>query len=138
MKYYLHKLMYGPVFRIKKHLFDIKFHTLEQYNNFEKSKFNKTLRWLGLYTHNYNSPIGAELFLSSTKDFDEQYLNNNLNHLKTICRLHLFQKAKSYGSRIGVLLGILVTHEDYYYVLMDEYGYRWYVTCCARLEFIKD
>jgi hypothetical protein len=138
MKYYLHKLRYGPVFRIKKHLFDIKFHTLEQYNNFEKSKFNKTLRWLGLYTHNYNSPIGVELFLSSTKDFDEQYLNNNLNHLKTICRLHLFQKAKSYGSRIGVLLGILVTHEDYYYVLMDEYGYRWYITCCAKLEFIKD
>ena len=138
MNYNLHKLKYGPIFRIKKHLFDIKFHTLEQYNNFNDSKLCRILYWLGLYTYQYNSPIGAELFLSSTKDFDERYLNNNLKHLQTICKLHLFQKAKSYGSRVGVLLGILVTHEDCYYVLMDEYGYRWYITCCGRLEFIKE
>ena len=138
MKYYLHKLKYGPMFRIKKHLFDIKFHTLEQYNNFEKSKICKILYWLGLYTYSYSSPIGIELFLSSTKDFDERYLDNNLRHLETLCKLHLFQKAKSFGPRVGRFIGILITHDDYYYVLMDEYGNRWNITCCARLEFIKD
>ena len=138
MKYYLYKLKYGPMFRIKKHLFDIKFHTLEQYNNFNNSKICKILYWLGLYTYAYNSPIGAELFLSSTKDFDKKYLNNNLRHLETICNLHLFQKAKSFGSRVGLFIGILVTHEDNYYILMDDYGYKWYITCCGKLEFIKE
>lgn len=138
MKYFLYKLKYGPVFRISKHFFDIKFHTLEQYNNFEKSKFCKILYWLGLYTRAYKSPIGAELFLSSTKDFDDKYLDNNLRHLKTLCKLYLFQKAKSLGLKVGRFIGILVTHEDYYYILMDEQGNKWYITCCSKLEFIKE
>ena len=137
MKCSRYKHNYFTFFKKKKHLFDIKFHTLKQYCEFEESKLYKILSWFGLCTHQYNSPIGIELWLTSIKDFDKEYLTHKLEHLAKICELHLFQKAKCYG-RIGIFLGILITHEDYYYVLMDEYGNKWNVTCSARLEFIKD
>ena len=138
MKHNLHKHNHYVFFKKKKHLFDIKFHTLKQYYEFEDSKLHKILSWLGLCTNKYNSPIGIELWLTSNKDFDKKYLTNNLEHLAKICELHLFQKAKSFGPKIGRFIGILVTHEDYYYILMDEYGSKWYITCCSRLEFIKE
>lgn len=138
MRYYTYRLKYGPVFKIKHHMFDIKFHSLKQFRTFERSTLCKLLRWIGLYTNQYNSPIGAELFLSSSRDFDEHYLDNNLRHIATICRLHLFQRAKSFGSKVGRLIGVLITHEDYYYILMDEEGNKWYITCCGKLEFIKE
>lgn len=135
-------LKYGPLFKFKHHLFDIKFHTLKQYNDFIESKLCKFLMRIGLFTRHYDSPIGIELWLSSSKDFDERELerthSHNLRLLKTRCDLHLYQKAKGFGSRIGRFLGILVTHEDYYYILMDEYGNKWYESCVGKIEFIKD
>lgn len=142
MNYYLYNIKYGPLFKFKHHLFDIKFHTLKQYNDFLLSKKYKLLAHLGLITPTYDSPIGIELWLSSSKDFDKQELyrtkSNNLIRLATICDLHLFKKAKCFGSRVGILLGILVTQEDYYYILMDNYGNKWYESCVGKLEFIKD
>ena len=143
MNYCLHRIKYGPIFRFKHHLFDIKFHTLKQYNDFIYSKKCKLLVRLGLITANYDSPIGIELWLSSYKDFDKQELyrtkSNNLIRLATICDLHLFKKAKSqYCRRVGTFIGILVTQEDYYYILMDNYGNKWYESCVGKLEFIKD
>ena len=129
-------------FRIKKHLFDIKFYTLKQYNDFKESKIYKLLSQINLYTEQYNSPIGIELWLSSSKDFSEDEINRctdkSIKYLATICRLHLLQKAKGFGSKIGILLGIIITHEDNYYILMDEYGNKWYENCCSKLEFIKE
>ena len=130
-------MMVELVFNIHKHLFDIHLYSLKAYNDFRSSKVYKWLKRLGLYKEGYHSPIGLYLWLSSPKDFDKEYLTDNLRHLSKVCELHLFQKVKSY-SRIGTLLGILVTHEDYYYILMDEYGNKWYITCCSRIEFIKD
>ena len=143
MNYCLHRIKYGPIFRFKHHLFDIKFHTLKQYNDFIYSKKCKLLVRLGLITANYDSPIGIELWLSSYKDFDKNELDRlndtNLTLLAKRCELHIFQKAKSqYGRRVGTFIGILVTQEDYYYILMDNYGNKWYETCVGKLEFIKD
>jgi hypothetical protein len=143
MNYCLQRIKYGPIFRFKHHLFDIRLHTLKQYNDLVLSKKYRLLVRLGLITTNYDSPIGIELWLSSTKDFDNKELDrlgsNNLKLLAKRCELHIFQKAKSqYGRRIGTFLGILVTHEDYYYILMDEYGNKWYETCVGKLEFIKN
>lgn len=143
MSYWLHRIKYGPIIRSKHHLFDIKMHSLKEYNDFLESKWFKFLLYIGLFTGNYYSPIGIELWLSSPKDFDEKELdrifnNHNIKLLASRCKVHLFQKAKGFGSRIGTFLGILVTHEDYYYILMDEYGNKWYETCCSKLEFIKN
>lgn len=142
MNYYLYNIKYGPLFKFKHHLFDIKLHTLKQYNDLLYSKKYRLLARLGLITPAYDSPIGIELWLSSTKDFDKRELrrtkSSNLIHLATICELHLFQKARCFGSRVGTLLGILVTQEDYYYILMDNYGNKWYESCVGKLEFIKD
>ena len=144
MSYWLHKLKYGPWFKFKHHLFDIKFHTLKQYNDFWESNICELLLKIGLLTGYYDSPIGTELWLASQKSFDEKELTrmgqsaNNLRLLKTKCNLHLFQKARCFGSRIGVFIGILVTHEDYYYILMDEYGNKWYESCVGKIEFINN
>lgn len=144
MNYYLHKIKYGPWFKFKHHLFDIKFHSLKQYNNFWKSRICKLLLNIGLLTGSFDSPIGIELWLSSNKDFDEKELErmgssaHNLRLLRTRCDLHLFQKARGFGSKVGVFIGILVTHEDYYYILMDRYGNKWYESCVGKLEFVND
>lgn len=142
MKYKLNKHNHFLFFRPKRYLFDIKFHSLKQYNDFVESRLYKILSLLKLTTSVYNSPIGIELWLSSSKDFDEKEIDRckdkSLKHLATVCRLHLFQEAKSFSPRVGRFIGILVTHEDNYYILMDEYGYRWYITCCSKLEFIKE
>lgn len=142
MNYWLHRIKYGPWFKFKHHLFDIKFYTLKQYNDFCESKICKILFRLGLLTVSFNSPIGIELWLSSSKDFDKKELerthSHNLELLKTRCKLHLFQKVKCFGNKIGTFLGILVTHEDYYYILMDDYGNKWYESCIGKLEFIND
>lgn len=144
MNYFLHKLRYGPWFKFKRHLFDIKFHSLKQHNDFLESTICLVLYRLGLFTFQYDSPIGIELWLSSQKDFDEKELErmgqnaHNLRIFKTKCELHLFQKARCFGNRAGIFLGILVTHEDYYYIFMDEYGHKWYESCVGKLEFIND
>ena len=107
-----------------------------------ESRLFKILLFLKLITPSYNSPIGIELWLTSYKDFDEKEIDRSKNyvlkHLSIICELHLFQKAKSFSPKIGRLIGILVTHEDNYYILMDEYGNKFYITCCGKLEFIKE
>lgn len=130
------------MFKFKHHLFDIKFHTLKQYNDFIFSKKYKFLSRINLITPNYNSPIGIELWLSSPKDFDNKELDrlnsNTLKLLASKCKLHLFQKARCFSTRIGVFIGILVTHEDYYYILMDKYGNKWYESCVGRIEFMND
>lgn len=142
MKYYSHKHNHLLFFRKRKYLFDIKFHTLKQYNDFIESKLYKVLLWLKFITPNYNSPIGIELWLSSSKDFDSKEIDRcsdkSLKHLATVCELHLFQKAKGFSPIIGIFIGILVTHEDNYYILMDKYGNKFYITCCSKLEFIKE
>lgn len=142
MKHYLYKLNHYLFFRNRRHLFDIKFHSLKQYNDFIESRLYKVLLWLRLIEPTYNSPIGIELWLSSHKDFDNKELDRcnykSLKHLATVCELHLFQKAKSFSTKVGRLIGILVTHEDNYYILMDEYGSKFYITCCGKLEFIKE
>lgn len=97
--------------------------------------------WTGLLTNSYNSPIGIELWLSSEKDFNRKELercDNTLKLLAAKCKTHLFQKARGFGSKVGILLGILATHEDYYYILMDSSGNKWYESCVGRLEFIKE
>ena len=141
MSYYTHKLKYGPWFKWKRHLFDIHLYSLKAVENFHNSKLCKLLYRLGLYTFNYNSPIGLYVWLSSSKDFSQKDLkhrSSNLEHLAKICELHLYQRAKGFGTRTGKFIGILATHEDYYYILMDEYGNKWYETCCGKLEFLKD
>lgn len=142
MKYYQHKHNHCIFLKNKKYLFDIRFYSLKQYNDFFESRLYKILLWLKLITPNYNSPIGIYLWLSSSKDFDSKEIDRchdqSLKRLATICSLHLFQKAKSFSPKIGIFIGILVTHEDNYYILMDEYGHRWYITCCSKLEFIKE
>lgn len=143
MKYYSHRhINHFLFFRNRRHLFDIKFHTLKQYNDFWESRICRFLMWTGLLTGNYDSPIGIELWLSSSKDFDSKEVDRcndkNLKRLATICSLHLFQKAKSFSPKIGMFIGILVTHEDNYYILMDNYGNKWYETCAGKIEFIKD
>lgn len=142
MSYWLHRIKYGPYFRLKKHLFDIHLYSLEAYNSFITSKACRLLIRLGLFTGSYNSPIGLYLWLSSQKDFNKKALeelnDNNLKHLSKVCELHLFQRVRSISGKIGTFLGILVTHEDYYYILMDDYGNKWYETCCSKLEFLKD
>lgn len=139
---WLYRLYYGPIFRFKKHWFDIRFYSLKQYNDFSESRLCKFLMWIGLYNDSFYSPIGIELWLSSFKDFDDKELDrfgsSNLKVLAAKCKIHLFQKAKGYGLKTGKLLGIMVTHEDFYYILMDEYGNKWYETCCSKLEFIKE
>lgn len=143
MKYYSYKhINHSLFFRNRRHLFDIKFHTIKQYNDFVESRLYKILLWLKLIKPTYNSPIGIELWLSSSKDFDSKEIDRcndqSLKRLATICSLHLFQKAKSFSPKIGIFIGILVTHEDNYYILMDKYGNKFYITCCAKLEFIKE
>ena len=141
MGYYLHKLKYGPWFKIKKHLFDIHLYSLQAADKFHESRLCKILFKLGLYTFNYDSPIGLYLWLSSPKDFETLTDENkyiNLRSLAGKCKAHLFQKAKGYGSKTGYFIGILYTHEDLYYILMDNNGNKWYETCCGKLEFLKD
>lgn len=142
MKYHLYKLNHYLFFKNRRHLFDIKFHSLKQYNDFIESRLYKILLWLKFIKPTYNSPIGIELWLSSYKDFDNKELDRcddkSLKHLATVCELHILQKAKSFSPKVGRLIGILVTHEDNYYILMDEYGNKFYITCCAKLEFIKE
>lgn len=120
----------------------MKLYSLKQYNDFLNSKKCKFLSWLGLFTPYYDSPIGFELWLSSQDNFDEEQLNrcnsHNLRVLAGKCKAHLFQKAKCFSNKTGIFLGILVTHEDNYYILMDEYGNKWYESCVGRIEFIKD
>lgn len=143
MSYWSHRIKYGPIFKYKHHLCDIKMHSLKQYNDFWESRICRFLMWTGLLTGNYDSPIGIELWLSSEKDFDEKELirmehSHNLRILASRCKVHLFQKAKGFGSKVGTFLGILVTHEDYYYILMDKWGNKWYESCVGKLEFMKD
>ena len=142
MSFIYYKFKYGPIFCFRRHLFDIKLYSLKQYNDFFDKKFVKFLGWLGLITMHTDSPIGIELWLSSPKDFNEEELerihSKTLKYLGIQCRLHLFKKAKCFGSKTGTFLGILVTHEDYYYILMDEYGNKWYESCASKLEFIKE
>ncbi len=140
MPYLLHKIKYGPWFKPKRHLFDLHFYSFTAVDKFHNSKICSLLYRLGLYTFSYNSPIGMYLWLSSPKDFEnipEDKYHNNLRILAAKCKVHLFQKAKGFGCKTGRFIGILVTQEDYYYILMDDYGNKWYETCVSRLEFIK-
>lgn len=143
MKHLLYRLKYGPYLNVKKHLFDIHFYSLQAYNDFHEKRLCKILMRLGLYTGSFNSPIGIFLWLSSSKDFNDAELNRmysstNLKVLAGKCKAHLFQKAKGYGSKIGRFIGILVTQEDYYYILMDDKGNKWYESCVGKIEFLKD
>lgn len=138
IRYYKHKLKYGPWFKPKKHWFDIHFYSLKAMDDFHDSRLCKFLCKLGLYTFHYHSPIGAYLWLSSPKDFENiPEHNTNLHSLAGKCKAHLFQYAKGFGNKTGRFLGILVTQEDYYYILMDDEGNKWYETCVGRIEFIK-
>ena len=138
MGYYLHKIVHGSWFKLKKHWFDIHFYSLKAMDSFHDSKLCRLLFKLGFYTFNYCSPIGAYLWLSSPKDFDNIPENNyNLRSLADECKKYLYRYAKGFGNKTGRFLGILVTHEDYYYILMDDEGNKWYETCVGKLEFIK-
>lgn len=125
-----------------KYKFDIHLYSLKAYNNFHESKLCRWLIRLGLYTGSFDSPIGIYLWLSSPKNFDKTEINRlgseNLKSLAGKCRAHLFQYAKTYNNKTGRFIGILVTHEDFYYILMDDEGNKFYITCCSKLEFIKE
>ena len=140
-RYYSHKLRFGPWFKIKKHLFDIHLYSLQAADKFHESRICKVLYKLGLYTFYYDSPIGLYLWLSSPKDFEDipdDKWHTNLRSLAGKCKAHLFQYAKGYGNKIGRFIGILYTQEDYYYILMDDNGNKWYESCVGKLEFLKD
>lgn len=133
--------MKRPLFKIKKHLFDINLYSLKAYNDYIESKLFKILFYLGLDTLQYDSPIRINIWLSSPKDFYEEEIkrlqSKNLESLAGKCKTHLFQYAKDITGKKGRFLGILVTQEDYYYILMNDEGFKWHVTCCSKLEFIK-
>lgn len=125
-----------------KYKFDINLYSLKAYNNFHESRLCRWLIRLGLYTGRFNSPIGINIWLSSPEDFNEKEIkrlqNKNLESLAGKCKSHLFQYAKDVTGKKGRFLGILVTQEDYYYILMNDEGYKWHVTCCSKIEFIKN
>lgn len=134
--------MKRPLFKIKKHLFDINLYSLKAYNDYRKSKLHRVLFYLGLDTSRYDSPIGINIWLSSPKDFNEEEIkranSKNLSYLAGKCKTHLFQYTEDITGKKGRFLGILVTQEDYYYILMDNEGNKWYVTCVSKLKFIKN
>lgn len=125
----------------RKFKFDINLYSLKAYNNFHESKLCRWLIRLGRYTGSFDSPIGIYLWLSSPKDFDENEIkrlgSENLKSLASECKTHLFQYAKTYNNKTGRFIGILVTHEDFYYILMDDEGNKYYESCVGRLEFLK-
>lgn len=130
------------MFNIDKHWFDIYIHSLRRYNKILNSKLFRFITYLGLHTGSFDSPIGLWLELSSPSDFDKNELeklgSENLKRLARKCKLHLFQKAKTCTGREAIFIGILVTHEDYYYILMDECGNKWYESCVGKIEFITN
>lgn len=123
-------------------MFDVDLRSLKAYNDYRNSKLHKVLFYLGLDTSQYNSPIAINIWLSSPEDFNEKEIkrlqSKNLESLAGKCKSHLFQYAKDVTGKKGRFLGILVTQEDYYYILMNDEGYKWYVTCCSKIEFIKN
>ncbi len=121
--------------------FDINLYSLKAYNNFHESRLCKWLFRFRLYTGSFDSPIGIYLWLSSPKDFNEIEIkrlgSENLKFLAGKCKAHLFQYAKTHNNKTGRFIGILVTHEDFYYILMDDEGNKYYESCVDRLEFLK-
>ena len=121
--------------------FDINLYSLKAYNNFLESKLCRWLTRFKLYMDSFDSPIGIYLWLSSPKDFDENEIkrlgSENLKSLAGKCKAHLFQYAKTHNNKTGRFIGILVTHEDFYYILMDDEGNKYYESCVGRLEFLK-
>ena len=141
MYYFFYRLFNGPIIKFKRHWFDIKFNTLEQYNNFVESRLCKFMHWLGLYRYNWDSPIGCTVWLTSSKDFNEVELDrlgsDSLKKAALKYKLHRLQKVHTLGEE-GILIGVEVTHEDFYYILMTDKGKLWYPPVNAKICFIKN
>lgn len=92
--------------------------------------------------------IGAETFYSGTtidyciydvqtaKEVAEKTTDANL---VAICDIFI----KNYGKKmlcasdsVGELIGLNLTHEDYYYILIDEDGNTWYESCVGKIKEI--
>jgi hypothetical protein len=50
---------------------------------------------------------------------------------------HYNDTAVDYGVRCGKLIGIEMTHEDYYYMLSDGKK-QWYESCVGKLKYLDE
>ena len=50
---------------------------------------------------------------------------------------HYKDTAVDYGVRCGKLIGIEMTHEDYYYILSDGKE-QWFESCVGKLKYIDE
>lgn len=62
--------------------------------------------------------------------------DSNLRDILSKFILHCGSLAVDCGGRLGKLVAIELTHEDYYYVLSDKNG-RWCESCVGKLKYIE-
>ena len=121
----------------------IHFKTLKEYLDFEESRWLLVLFNLGLFYPGFFSPVGLSVELTKPEDFDDKQIArsqcHNLPLIGKEVKENLGKKVKFqfHEDEDYTLLGLEVTHEDYYYILESSTGKKCYETCVGKIDIIN-
>lgn len=74
---------------------------------------------------------------ATAKEIIKETTDENLRDILSKFILHCGSLAIDCCGRLGKLVAIELTHEDYYYVLSDNNG-RWCESCVGKLKYIEE
>lgn len=126
--------------------FTIHFKTLKAYNDFYSlpSWIFWFLYKIRLFGPHYISPMSVSCKLMKTTDFKDEEINRagstNLKNISEKVKDKLGRRVRYYERKEEYILkGLMLTHEDYYYILycppLDSYVYS---SCTGGIDFIED
>lgn len=121
----------------------IHFKSLKEYFDFKESWKLKALWNLSLFYPGFFSPVGLSVELTTPEDFDDEQIArsqcHNLPLLSKEVKENLGKKVKFqfHEDKDYTLLGLEVTHEDYYYILDSSTGKKCYETCVSKINIIN-
>lgn len=108
--------------------------SLEELDHYAREKFERGESMYEGETISYT--ITNDKQIDDAFAYAEKKDDRNLKCILTELREHRGEHVELLGGRSGIFLGIEATHEDYYYIVMQDDGKKICSSCVGSLKFI--